>query len=74
MCKVEDESMEHFMTCTSYGEKSLLNKYFKNYPDEQNLITKEIKRRHLIRKSKLDEVGLPQINLAPILQRPVELQ
>ena len=54
MCKLEDESMEHFMNCTSYGKRpieiSLINIY-ENYPNEQSLTAKEIKRRYRIRKS-----------------------
>ena len=71
MCKLEDENMENFMNCTSYGKRppeiSWINIY-ENDPDEQSLIAIEIRRRYAIRKLKLNEVGLPQLNLAPLLQ------
>ena len=47
---------------------------FENYPDEQNSIAIEIRRQYSIRKLKMDEVGLPPLNLAPLLQRHVELK
>ena len=41
---------------------------FENNPDEQNEIAIEIKRRQILRKSRLDKAGLPFHNMAPTLQ------
>ena len=43
-----------------------------NDPDNQIEIAKEVKRRHYIRKEKIDKAGLPS-NVAPLLQLPVKL-
>ena len=77
ICKLEDESMDNFMNCTSYVKRppeiSWINIY-ENDPDEQSLIAMEVRRRYTIRKLKINEVGLPPLNLAPLLQSPVELK
>ena len=77
MCQEENEDMEHFMNCSSYGKTPLGNNWtnmYENDPDEQKIIAQEIKSRYSLRKLKLHEVGLPQKNLAPLLQTPVELK
>ena len=70
MCKKEDETIEHFMTCNTYGKTSWeidWKEIFLNHVEKQNTVAKEVKRRQFIRQKKLDEVGLPPI-LAPLLQ------
>ena len=70
MCEIEDETIEHFMTCDTYGKTSWeidWKEIFLNHVENQNTVAKEIKRKHFIRKKKLEEVGLPPI-LAPLLQ------
>jgi hypothetical protein len=71
MCQTEDEDMNHFMKCSAYGkgpfEMNWTNIY-ENDPDEQNLIAVEVRRRYSIRQLKVNEVGLPPLNLAPLLQ------
>lgn len=75
MCALEDENIEHFMTCGLYGNKIEIpwTDIFENDSDTQCLIAIEIKRRQHMRKNKIEEVGLPH-NLAPLLQISVEQQ
>ena len=75
MCEKSEENINHFMTCTLYGEEieTPLEEIFGNEVDKQCLIAIEIKRRQQMRNSKLEEVGLPD-NLAPMLQASVEQQ
>ena len=76
MCLVTEENFEHFMTCQCYGptdSEIVYTEIFENNPEYQYHVAIEIKRRLDIRKTKLDEVGLPQ-TLAPLLQDTVELQ
>ena len=71
MCDMLEENMDHFMSCLTYGNASCevnWKEIFENDPDKQNKIALEIKRRHYIRKSKLDKAGLPSNHLAPMLQ------
>ena len=71
MCQLEDENMNHFMSCKSYGKVPFemnWTEIFESNPDDQNIIAVEIRRRYSIRKLKIDEVGLPQSNVAPLLQ------
>ena len=71
MCKVLEESFEHFMNCEAYGKSSCKTNWmeiFGNDVHQQNVIAREIQRRHRLRKIKLEEVGLPP-TLAPLLQR-----
>ena len=75
MCENCDENIEHFMSCSLYGQSDLENHWSEINGDDfeiQNSIAREIRRRQDIRKLKLEEVGLPQL-LAPLLQDPVEL-
>ena len=53
MCALEDENIEHFMTCELYGNKIEipLTDIFENYSDRQCLIAIEIKRRQHMRKN-----------------------
>ena len=70
MCKVLEESFEHFMNCKAYGKSSCetnLTEIFGNDVYQQNIIAREIQRRQRLRKMKLEEVGLPPL-LAPLLQ------
>ena len=63
--------MDHFMNFSSYGNdtcETTWNAIFENDTYEQKKIAIKIKRRHLIRKLKIDEAGLPLHNLAPMLQ------
>ena len=70
MCKLSEETIDHFMSCPAYGKTSLKN-YWKiiyvNDTESRFEITVEIRKRHNLRKSKLEEVGLPY-NMAPLLQ------
>ena len=70
MCKLSDENIKHFMSCKAYGMDSLdidWKLIYENEPETQFKIAEEIKRRHNLRKYKLEEVGLPS-NVAPLLQ------
>ena len=62
------------MTCKTYGktawEIDWKLKVLDNV-ENQNIVTKHIKRIQFIRKKKLEEVGLPP-NMAPLLQSNVE--
>ena len=74
MCEKEDETIEHFMTCNTYGKTSWEIDWILIYLDNvenKNSVAKEVKRRQFIRKKKLDEVGLPP-TMAPLLQSNVE--
>ena len=75
MCALEDENIEHFMTCGLYGNKIEIpwTDIFENDSDTQFLIAIEIKRRQHMRKNKIEEVGLPH-NVAPLLRISVEQQ
>ena len=77
MCEYFEESFDHFIKCSSYGQTELNilhTTFFGNKSEDQYEIAKELKRRIQIRKRKLDEVGLP-FTLAPLLQfTTVELQ
>ena len=71
MCQKEDEDMNHFMSCIAYGKVPFEMNWtniFENDPDEQCLIAMEVRRRYTIRQLKINEVGLPLLNLAPLLQ------
>ena len=62
------------MTGKTYGKTSWEIYWRLIYLDNvenPNNVAKEIKRRQLIRKKKLDEVGLPP-TMAPLLQSNVE--
>ena len=74
MCSSVEESFDNFMSCQKYGNnlKTHWKLIFENDPDNQYEIATEVKRRHCIRKTKLDKAGLPP-NMAPLLQTPVEL-
>ena len=70
MCKVLEDSFEHFMNCKTYGKLSCetnLTEIFGNYVHQLNIIAREIQKRQRLRKIKLEEVGLPPL-LAPLLQ------
>ena len=75
MCALEDENIEHFMSCESYGKKTSWEidwkEIFGNNVKNQNTVAKDAKRRQFRRKKKLDKVGLPSI-LAPLLRSSVE--
>ena len=76
MCQLSEEDFQHFITCEAYGNEPLeinWQEMFGNDVSYQNIIAKEVKSRHNMRKVKLEEDGLPQI-LAPMLQTSVELQ
>ena len=76
MCNKWEENLQHFMTCSSYGNNPLQihwSKLFENNVKDQVSIAKDIKRRQFLRKRRLEEDGLPQI-MAPMLQTSVELQ
>ena len=69
MCKLSEETIEHFMSCQSYGKGAFEKDWkliYENYHEIQFEIAVE-RRRHKLRKHKLEEVGLP-CNLAPMLQ------
>ena len=74
MCNSDTENIEHFIMCKEYGI-DLLNINWKevygNNFENQNQVAKEVKRRLILRKAKLDKDGLPD-NMAPMLQDPVE--
>ena len=74
MCSKCEENFEHFISCLEYGNslKTDWKLIFENDPDNQFEIAKEVKRRYSIRKTKLDQAGLPS-KVAPLLQLPVEL-
>ena len=68
MYEIENETIEHFMACDTYGNISweiYWKGIFLNHVENQNTVAKEIKRRHFIRKKKLQKVCLPPI-LAPL--------
>ena len=70
MCKLSEETIDHFMSCPAYGETSLEKDWkiiYGNDSESQYEIATEIRKRHTLRKSKLEEVGLPH-NMAPLLQ------
>ena len=74
MCEMLEETIEHIMTCKTYGKISWANDWRLIYLDNvenQNSVAKEVKRRQFIKKKKLDEVGLPP-TMAPLLQSNVE--
>ena len=74
ICSTYEAHFDHFMSCQEY-ENSLKTDWkliFENDPDNQFEISKEVKRRHFIRNTKLVKAGLPS-NVAPLLQLPVEL-
>ena len=75
MCDSCEETFQHFTCCLSYGKPILeidWREIFGDYPEKQNTIALEVNRRNKIRKSKIQEVGLPP-QLAPLLQDTVEL-
>ena len=70
MCKLSEETIDHFMSCPAYGKTSLEKDWkiiYGNEPESQFEIAVEIRKRHNLRKSKIEEVGLP-CNMAPLLQ------
>ena len=74
MCQLSEEDFQHFITCEAYGNEPLeinWQEIFGNDVSYQNIIAKEVKSRHNMRKVKLEEDGLPQI-LAPMLHTSVE--
>ena len=74
MCQLSEEDFQHFITCEAYGNEPLeinWQEMFGNDVSYQNIIAKEVKSRHNMRKAKLEEDGLPQI-LAPMLHTSVE--
>ena len=74
MCEMIEETIEHFMTCRTYGKTSWEIDWkliFLDDVENQNTVAKEVKRRQFIRKKKIEEAGLPP-NMAPLLQYNVE--
>ena len=74
MCEMLEETIEHFMTCKTYGKTSWEIDWkliFLDNVENQNTVAKEVKRRQYIRKKKLEEVSLPPIT-ASLLQTNVE--
>ena len=70
MCKLSEETIDHFMSCPAYGETSLERDWkiiYGNDTESQFEIATEIRKRHTLQISKLEEVGLPH-NMAPLLQ------
>ena len=70
MCKLSEETIDNFMSCPAYGETSLEKDgkiIYGNDTESQFEIATEIRKRHTLQISKLEEVGLPH-NMAPLLQ------
>ena len=70
MCKLSADIMEIFMSCETYGKGSLETDWkeiYCNDSESQIEISREIRRRILMRTSKINEEGLPPI-LAHLLQ------
>ena len=60
MCKLSEETMDHFMNCTAYGNETCDIRWkdiFENDTDVQNKIAIEIKRRQVLRKLEIDKVA-----------------
>ena len=75
MCDSCEETFPHFMSCLSYGKPFIeldWKDIFGDDSEKQNTIAVEVNRRKNMRKSKIQEGGLPP-QLAPLLQEIVEL-
>ena len=59
MCKLSEETMDHFMNCTAYGNETCDIRWkdiFENDTDVQHKIAIEIKRRQVLRKLEIDKL------------------
>ena len=78
MCKVLEESFEHFMNCKAYGKSSIetnLTEIFENDVYQQNIIARDIQRRQRQTQENETTRGRPaSLTGSPAPDRPVVVE